>query len=73
MGPAGDYTEACQDEPVACAPLYSQDAPGPRDKISGRYFLRSIATINHRNTVLYIFDTISPQQRLGVVRSGYFV
>ena len=41
-------TAACQDEPVAASFLNSQDAPRPRDRISERYLLRTIATVARR-------------------------
>ena len=64
---------ACQDEPIAAPFLNSQDAPRPRDKISGRYLLRTIATVNHRDAVPCILDAIVSEQGPRVVGSGYFV
>ncbi len=64
---------ACHDEPIAAPSLNSQYAPRPRDKISGRYVLRAIATVNHRNAVPYIFDAIASEQGPRVVGSSYLV
>src|ERR1700722_14648524 len=64
---------ACEDEPIAAPFLNSQDAPCPRDKISGRYLLRTRATVNHRDAVPGILDAIVSEQRPRVVGSGCFI
>jgi hypothetical protein len=64
---------ACQDEPIAAPFLNSQDAPRPRDRISGRYLLGTIATVNHRDAVPYILDAIVSEQGPRVVGSGCFI
>jgi hypothetical protein len=64
---------ACQDEPVAAPFLNSQDAPRPRDRISGRYLLRTRATVNQRDAVPYILDAIVSEQGPRVVGSGCFI
>src|SRR5580693_2008920 len=64
---------ACQDEPIAAPFLNSQDAPCPRDKISGRYLLRTRATVNHRDAVACILDGIVSEQGPRVVGSGRFI
>jgi hypothetical protein len=64
---------ACQDEPVAAPFLNSQDAPRPRDRISRRYLLRTIATVNHRDAVPYILDAIVSEQGPRAVGSGCFI
>ena len=63
---------ACQDEPIAAPFLNSQDAPRPRDRISGRYLLRTIATVNHGDAVPCILDAIVSEQGPRVVGSGCF-
>ena len=64
---------ACQDEPIAAPFLNSQDAPRPRDRISGRYLLRTIATVNHGDAIPCILDAIASEQRPRVVGSGCFI
>src|ERR1700729_1565135 len=64
---------ACQDEPIAAPFLNSQDAPRPRDRISGRYLLRTIATVNHGDAVPCILDAIVSEQGPRVVGSGCFI
>jgi hypothetical protein len=64
---------ACQDEPIAAPLLNSQDAPRPRDSISGRYLLRARATVNQRDAVAYILYAIVPEQGPRVVGSGCFI
>jgi len=64
---------ACQDDPIAAPFLNSQDAPCPRDKISGRYLLRTRATVNHRDAVPCILDAIVSEQGPRVVGSGCFI
>src|SRR6202041_2455631 len=64
---------ACQDEPIAAPFLNSQDAPCPRDKISGRYLLRTRATVNHRDAVPCILDAIVWEQGPRVVGSGCLI
>ena len=64
---------ACQDEPIAAPFLNSQDAPRPRDKISGRYLLRTRATLNHRDVLPCILDAIVSEQGPRVVGSGCFI
>ena len=70
---ARDDAAACQDEPIAAPFLNSQDAPCPRDKISGRYLLRTRATVNHRDAVPWILDAIVSEQRPRVVGFGCFI
>jgi hypothetical protein len=60
---------ACQDEPIAAPFLNSQDTPRPGDRISGRYLLRTIATVNHRDAVPYSLDAIVSEQGPRVVGS----
>ena len=64
---------ACQDEPIAALFLNSQDAPRPRDRISGRYLLRTRPTVNHRDAVPCILDAIVSEQGPRVVGSGGFI
>jgi hypothetical protein len=64
---------ACLDEPIAAPFLNSQDAPCPRDKISGRYLLLTRATVNHRDAVPCILDGIVSEQGPRVVGSGRFI
>ena len=64
---------ACHDEPIAASFLNSQDAPRPRDRISGRYLLRTIATVNHRDAIPYILDAIVSEQEPRVLGSGCFI
>ena len=64
---------ACQDEPIAASFLNSQDAPRPGDRISGRYLLRTIATVNHRDAIPYILDAIVSEQGPRVLGSGCFI
>ncbi len=64
---------ARQDEPIATPFLNSQDAPRPRDKISGRYLLRTRATVNHGYAVPCILDAIVSEQAARVVGSGSFI
>src|ERR1700721_1812667 len=70
---ARDDAAACQDEPIAAPFLNSQDAPRPRDRISGRYLLRTIATVNHGDAVPCILDAIVSEQGPRVVGSGCFI
>jgi hypothetical protein len=64
---------ACQDEPIAAPFVNSQDAPRPRDKISGRYLLRTRATVNDRDAVPCILDAIVSEQGPRVVGSRCFI
>src|SRR3984885_12279306 len=56
---------ACQDEPIAAPFLNSQDAPRPRDRISGRYLLQTMATVNHGDAVPCILDAVVSEQQVG--------
>ena len=64
---------ACHDEPIAASFLNSQDAPRPRDRISERYLLRTIATVNHRDAIPDILDAIVSEQGPRVLGSGCFI
>src|SRR5208337_1039288 len=61
---------ACHDDPVAAPSLNSQYTPSSWDNVSGRYLLRAVATVNHRNTTLYILDAVISEQRPRVVGLG---
>ena len=67
---ASNDAAACLDEPIVAPFLNSQDAPRPRDEISGRYLLRTRATVNHGDTVPCILDAIVSEQGPRVVGSG---